>query len=474
MKINKRRANKNIANIPPVIIALGDVFFELAGFLAAFTLWFGADVPDRNFIPFLNSMPWIALATLTIFWGLGLYEQRRNGFIPVLRSTVIGVISVSVITTAVTFWLRGFAFPRSVILIALLIQLLLLSAWKFLCWNLAKKIHGSREILVIAPPNEAQLLLDKFVELPDGWFKIKGIMDPGDLDQLSKQLDETEAVLIVSSLSREDKESIITACQDAECEIFLVPDLYDILLYKTRTTQINDMLVMEIPEMRLTGRQRFVKRSMDIILSLLILIPGSLLMAFCAALVKITSPGPVFYVQRRVGRQGKVFKLYKFRTMVNDAEKTTGPVLATDGDPRVTRIGKVMRTYRLDEFPQLINILKGEMSLVGPRPERPVFVQEYNKEFPDYHYRHFVKPGLTGLAQVLGKYATSPWDKLRYDIYYIRNHSVFLDFKILIQTIPVMFSSESSMGQKKNVTHKKEITRTLSAKLETQNTIRKD
>jgi len=440
----------------------------LAGFFTAYNLRFGLDVPKHNFVPFLDSMPWIFLATIIIFWGLGLYERRRNGFIPVLRSTVIGVVSISVITTAVTFWLRGFAFPRSVILLALLLQLLLLSAWRFICWTLSKKLYGRRELLVIAPSGEAELLLEKVLELPDGWFRVQGVIGPGDLHQLSEWLDKTDAVLLVSSLSKEDKAVVITACQDAGREIFLIPDLYDILLFKTRTTQINDMLVMEIPEMRLSGQQRFIKRSLDIVISFLLLVPGLLIIAACAILIKLTSPGPVFYIQRRVGRQGKVFNIYKFRTMVDNAEKETGPVLASEDDPRVTRIGRFMRAYRLDELPQLFNILKGEMSLVGPRPERPVFVRRYNKQFPDYHYRHFVKPGLTGLAQVLGKYTTDPWDKLRYDFYYIRNYSIFLDLKILLQTIPVMLSSESSAGRKEVTAEKLKNIRAFADNFKTQ------
>ena len=136
--------------------------------------------------------------------------------------------------------------------------------------------------------------------------------------------------------------------------------------------------------------------------------------------IKLTSPGPVFYTQKRVGRNNKVFQLYKFRTMINNAEARTGPVLSSEKDGRVTKVGRILRMTRIDEIPQLINVLKGDMSIVGPRPERPVFVEKYCKELPDYAYRHMINTGITGLAQVSGKYSTSPQDKLRYDLLYAK------------------------------------------------------
>lgn len=227
----------------------------------------------------------------------------------------------------------------------------------------------------------------------------------------------------------------------------MIPDLYEIFLAKSIYTQIDDKPVFELIDLTLTREQVITKRLFDIIASTFGLILVSPLMLMIALLIKVTSPGPIFYTQERVGLYGKTFKLYKFRTMIDGAEKYTGPVLAKENDPRITPIGKFLRATRLDELPQLLNVLNGEMSLVGPRPERPYFVNQFKNENPHYKYRHVVKPGITGLAQVMGKYRTGVDDKLRYDLIYIRNYSFLLDLRILFLTIKVMFMSDSSRGK---------------------------
>jgi lipopolysaccharide/colanic/teichoic acid biosynthesis glycosyltransferase len=166
-----------------------------------------------------------------------------------------------------------------------------------------------------------------------------------------------------------------------------------------------------------------------------------------AALIKLDG-GKVFYVQERLTEGGKIFKMIKFRTMIPDAEKISGPVLAEHNDPRITAIGRFMRAVRLDELPQLINILKGEMSIVGPRPERLYFTEQFVEEMPEYKYRLKVKAGLTGLAQVEGKYNTSAEDKLRYDLIYINNFSIWNDIVIILQTIKILFMKSSTEGVK--------------------------
>ncbi|SHF52147.1 Sugar transferase involved in LPS biosynthesis (colanic, teichoic acid) [Caldanaerobius fijiensis DSM 17918] len=175
-------------------------------------------------------------------------------------------------------------------------------------------------------------------------------------------------------------------------------------------------------------------------------------MLIIALLIKLTSPGPIIYKQVRITEKNREFNIYKFRTMYKDAEKLTGPVLATDDDPRITKVGKILRAARLDELPQLFNVLKGEMSFVGPRPERPFFVAQFEKQHPTYTYRHNVKAGITGLAQVLGKYTTDFDDKLRFDLMYITNYSIWLDIKIILLTIKTAFMKEASSGVKDDMT----------------------
>jgi len=331
--------------------------------------------------------------------------------------------------------------------LAVPVQGVLVCAWRYLYWHVYRWLFGRRELLVIGPPEEAAEILGKVLDLPRGWFRVHYVLPPQQLAELPGRLREVDAVLVVPSLSREDKGAVLNACLRVRREVFLVPDLYDIMLSRAGLTQLDDLPVVEVQDIRLTRPQRVIKRLVDVVLAGLGLVLLSPVMLGCALAVRLGSPGPVLYVQERAGLYRRPFKLYKFRTMVVDAEKSTGPVLAEENDPRITPVGRILRATRLDELPQLFNVFKGDMSIVGPRPERPFFVNQFMQEIPDYHYRYLVKPGLTGLAQVSGKYTTSPADKLRYDLYYIRNYSLLLDLKILLQTIPVALGGEAARGR---------------------------
>ena len=198
--------------------------------------------------------------------------------------------------------------------------------------------------------------------------------------------------------------------------------------------------------MLLTAEQRVLKRILDIAVAGTALIILSPVMLITAVMIKLDSKGPVLYSQERVGLYGKTFFVHKFRSMKQDAEAKCGPVLAAEGDPRITKFGRFMRATRLDELPQLFNVLKGEMSIVGPRPERPFFVKQFIAQKPEYDYRHNVKPGITGLAQIAGKYNTSAYDKLIYDLLYIQDFSVKTDLMIMLQTFKVLLTKSSTEG----------------------------
>ncbi|MFY9139350.1 MAG: sugar transferase, partial [Thermacetogeniaceae bacterium] len=245
------------------------------------------------------------------------------------------------------------------------------------------------------------------------------------------------------------KSELLRYCLNRGKAFFLVPSTYEIFLSNADVKQMDDLPVLEVIKLFPSNGVVAVKRVIDIVLSALGLIILSPLMIIVALAIKATSPDPVFYLQERVGQGEKPFMLYKFRTMINNAEARTGPVLASDDDPRITPIGKFLRATRIDEIPQLWNVLKGDMSLVGPRPERPFFIEKFKKEIPGYEYRHLVKPGITGLAQIAGKYSTTADDKLRYDLMYIGNLSLLQDIKILVQTVPVVMNSSAAGGVEK-------------------------
>ena len=209
---------------------------------------------------------------------------------------------------------------------------------------------------------------------------------------------------------------------------------------------VDDIPMQRVTRMLLTAEQRVLKRILDIAVAVTALIILSPVMLITAVMIKLDSKGPVLYSQERVGLYGKTFFVHKFRSMKQDAEAKCGPVLAAEGDPRIKKLGGFMRATRLDELPQLFNVLKGEMSIVGPRPERPFFVKQFIAQKPEYDYRHNVKPGITGLAQIAGKYNTSAYDKLIYDLLYIQDFSVKTDLMIMLQTFKVLLTKSSTEG----------------------------
>ena len=225
---------------------------------------------------------------------------------------------------------------------------------------------------------------------------------------------------------------------NSEVKVHMVPTSYETLINPSNMQSIQDIAIITLtPELK-RGRE-LVKRICDIICAIILGILASPLALICALLIKLTSRGPVVFSQERIGYKNRTFRLHKFRTMVQDAEKTTGEIKSKGlDDPRITRAGKWIRALRFDELPQLWDVLRGEMSLVGPRPERPGFVQVYQDRTPTYTMRHLVRPGITGLAQVCGGYHTDARDKLRFDLYYVSHQSLWLDISILVRTILVV------------------------------------
>lgn len=234
-------------------------------------------------------------------------------------------------------------------------------------------------------------------------------------------------------------------CRDIRS--YTLPKLSDILLRSSTELNIFDSpLYLSRNIGGLAWDQKLVKRMVDIIVASLLLVITSPFFLLIAILIRCTDPGPVLYTQKRLTEGGIIFNIYKFRTMVVDAEKKSGPIKAGDKDPRILPIGHILRATRLDELPQLINILKGEMSMVGPRPERPELTEIITRHIPEFEYRLKVKAGLTGYAQIYGRYCTTSYDKLKLDLTYIRNYSVWLDLKLILMTPKVLFMKESTDG----------------------------
>lgn len=261
--------------------------------------------------------------------------------------------------------------------------------------------------------------------------------------EVFKIIDSNQGV-VLAKVSPSQKKQIIDYCYENQKAVFLLPDFSDMLLNNAQPEFFDDSLVLFKAVAGLTFEQRFLKRLSDIIISFIAIIVTLPIVIIEAVVIKLYDGGKVIYKQERCTRGGKVFNVYKFRTMSENAEENTGAVLASKNDSRITPVGKFFRMTRLDELLQVFNILKGDMSVVGPRPEREEFIEKYKKTLPEFEYRLKVKAGLTGYAQIMGKYSTSPKDKLMLDLFYIENYSFILDIKILFQTIVTILSPEKS------------------------------
>lgn len=272
----------------------------------------------------------------------------------------------------------------------------------------------------------------------------KNIRVEGTIAHINSLIEKYKAKEIILALEKENHDvlvDVISKTEGKNINLKIVPDLYEILSGQARTSQIYGIPLIDIMPELMPEWEKKLKRVFDILVSLLILAITSPILIITSIAIKLDSKGPVFFKQERMGQNGKVFNILKFRSMINDAEKYTGPVWSQKDDPRVTRVGRIVRKMRIDEIPQMYNVLKGEMSLVGPRPERPFFVEKLSQEIPYYKRRLKVRPGITGWAQVKHKYDESIEDvkvKLRYDLFYIENMSIRMDFKIMLRTILVV------------------------------------
>ena len=282
----------------------------------------------------------------------------------------------------------------------------------------------------------------------DAWYEALDTSDPEALRWITEEkMQEFDAVCIFDNLKDEIYEKILKHAMLRNKEVYAVPRILNINRNHSSYLRFDDILVLHIQNYSVSPVQEFFKRAFDIVSSAAALIIAAVPMLMIAAAIKITSPGPVFYKQLRYTKNKKEFYIYKFRTMVPDAEKLSGPTFAQKRDPRITPIGHILRATRLDELPQLINILKGEMSVVGPRPERPFFVEQFEKEIENYNYRFVMKAGLTSLSHVYGRYSTYIHDRTCYDLLYISNYSFLLDMKIILLTTKTILLKEAAEGE---------------------------
>ena len=315
----------------------------------------------------------------------------------------------------------------------------------YLYTGLYYKLYAPHDMLLIYGKDRAVDLKIKMDARRDKYNISKIISADVGYDRICQEIHNYDAV-ILNEVPAELRNDILKFCYRYRVRTYVAPKLTDIMIRCGKQNTLFDTPLLMIKGTGLSPMERILKRTMDIVLCSIAMIVAAPVMLVVAAAIKLEDGGPVFYKQKRMTRHGREFDILKFRSMIVDAEKYAGAVLATGDDPRITKVGKVIRATRLDEIPQILNILKGDMSIVGPRPERKVIADEYYKDLPEFEYRLKVRGGLTGYAQIYGKYNTSAYDKLRLDMMYIENYSLMLDIKLIILTLRIIFSKESTEG----------------------------
>jgi Undecaprenyl-phosphate glucose phosphotransferase len=455
---------------------LSDSLLAVTAFLLTYYLRFHTGlIPAPKGIPpleqYINLLPFIAVLVPVGFQLQGLYRLRRgrsrvDDFFAVFVGSILAVVFGIVATLYVeTYFATAAARDRGAFEVsqaAWAIFLVLNVALTFTSREIVRESLerrwragiGLKRILIAGAGELGRLVADKILEHRELGYQIIGFVDdraPGDhlgyrglpllgtIDDAADICQRESVDHLYVALPPEQHVRMLQLIESTSREfvdVKVVPDLLQVIALRARLEDLDGIPVININDVPLQGFNSIVKRAIDIAISFVALVVLSIPFSVIAALVKLTSRGPVFYRQLRMGLDGSPFMIYKFRSMHDDAEAQTGPVFASDQDPRRTPVGKVLRRSNIDELPQFWNVLRGEMSIVGPRPERPNFVAEFKDKIPQYMLRHKVKAGITGWAQVNGwRGNTSIEKRIEYDLYYIENWSVRLDLKIMWLTL---------------------------------------
>lgn len=332
-------------------------------------------------------------------------------------------------------------------------QLLWIAVWTAISHLIYLGLFPPRDLLLVSGDRPDDEIIRKFESRPDKYKICRTMKISEGVKAVTDEIENRYDGLIIWDVPTDQRNELIKYCYGRSIRVYMMPKISDVLVKGTEEMHIFDTPIYLIREYALTVEQRAAKRMIDLICSLLLILITSPIMLITAILIKLGDGGPVLYKQTRCTMGGKEFKILKFRSMRVDAEKDGVARLASKKDDRITPIGRFIRAVRIDELPQLFNILKGDMSFIGPRPERPEIIAKYTESMPEFVFRTKVKAGLAGYAQVYGKYNTTPYDKLKLDLTYIENYTVWLDLKLMLLTLKVLVSPDATEGiEEGNVT----------------------
>ena len=386
----------------------------------------------------------VAFLFFSVLGGLKIGTLRRTN---VMLSQMVGILCLHVVMYGQMILLYRGLPPVMPLMLLTVSEAILIYAFSYIFDFILNVLFPPRELLVIYGEYPFQPICNKIESRKDK-FLIGGSMNvSAGWEALQKEIDKfKDGGVVISDVHSEMRNRILKYCYAKEIRVYITPKVSDILLRNAESLHMFDTPLMLVRGSGLTIGQKFFKRLTDIVISLIMIVIASPFMLVAAILIKSYDHGPVLFKQKRLTEGRKEFYVYKFRSMIVDAEKDGVARLASANDSRITPVGKFIRATRMDELPQLFNILKGDMSIVGPRPERPEIAEEYEKEIPEFAYRLKVKAGLTGYAQIYGKYNTTAYDKLKLDLMYIEGYHILIDFKLILTTIKIIFMKESTEG----------------------------
>ena len=443
--------------------ALTDLVLINASIILAFLIRFGGELPSYNFHAYQVMLPFIAFAYLFSGWVYGLYEPERvDSPWGVARATIVAVTLGTLLVAAFAFFggTTTMAFARWTFVISWAIGIGSLTGWRLAFLRYGTIAWPEQRTVIVGVGVTAATLGRALSERAKWGWSLIGYVVPvglggedsatvgpilGDSADLVRILKDRRVnrVIVATPLDLRALIEALALDDSLAVTVDIVPELYEIFLGRI------DSIVGDVPLMRVVTPQRprwerTVKRAIDLLAALVLGVVLSPVLALAALAILLDTGAPILYLQERVGRHMRPFNVVKFRTMRHDAEAESGPVLAAEEDPRITRVGRVLRRFRIDELPQLVNVVRGEMSFIGPRPERPEFVQENLRAIPGYAERFRIQPGITGLAQVNGGYATTPELKLKYDLVYLYNQSLAVDFQVAVETLKVVLTGRGA------------------------------
>ncbi len=390
----------------------------------------------------------ILLYAVFLIFFMRMYGATKIGQlrrIEVILSQYLSIFIANCITYAIISLLAFRLISVWPMFVMTLGDFLITTLWSFCAGSLYRRIFKSWKILLIYGDRPATDLVYKVEERRDKYAIYDAINVNEGIEAIAEKVKDFEAV-IIGDINVSARNEVLKYCYGEGIRAYVIPKISDVIMMGSDRIHIFDTPFLLARGYALSFDQRLSKRCLDLMLSVIMLVAASPVMLLTALAIKIYDGGRVFYRQTRCTKGGREFEIIKFRSMVEDAEEDGVAKLASVGDARITPVGRFIRATRIDELPQLFNIIKGEMSFVGPRPERPEIMQEYMQDMPEFRFRMRVKAGLTGFAQIYGKYNTIPYDKLKLDLFYIENYSIWLDIKLILMTVKIVLKRESTEG----------------------------